>query len=141
MTTPQPGGVLQILMRRIDRDQHVINHPRSNDPYTLHPQRDYLHDIHGTYATFNLKTIEPPQLRFHHCNATYPYNHYLVFGLQHIEKHYAQLHMSLFYHTYVSDMPDLSIAPNMWIYHDRQLNHTPSMSAKTLPTTHVNGII
>ena len=25
--------------------EHVINRPRSNDPYTLHPQRDYLHDI------------------------------------------------------------------------------------------------
>ena len=24
-------------------------------------------------------------------------------------------------HTYVSDMPDLSVAPNMWIYHDRLL--------------------
>ena len=101
--------------------EHVINRPRSNDPYTLHPQHDYLHDIHGTYATFNLKTIEPPLLRFHHCNAKYPYNHYIASGLLHIEKHYAQLHMSLFYHMYVSDMPDLSIAPNMWISHDRQL--------------------
>ena len=65
--------------------QHVIKRPRSNDPCTLHPQRDYLHDIHGTYATFNLKTIEPPLLRFHHCNAKYPYNHYMVSGLLHIE--------------------------------------------------------
>ena len=101
--------------------EHIINRPRSNDPYTLHPQRDYLHDFHSIYVTFNLKTIEPPLLRFHHCNAKYPYNHYMVPGLLHIEKHYAQHHMSLFYYTYMSDTPDLSVAPNMWIYHDRQL--------------------
>ena len=69
--------------------ENHINRPRNNDPYTLLPQRDYLHDIHGTYATFNLKTIEPPLLRFHHCNVKYPYNHYIVSGLLHIEKHYA----------------------------------------------------
>ena len=100
---------------------YVVNHPRSNNPTNVRPASSYIHSLDSSYAEFNMNHIQGPMLLFHqdHELHSYHYHHYIASGLMKIEKYYAQQSMRLYYHTYLSDVPNLSVAPNIWIYHNR----------------------
>ena len=95
------------------------NVPRNASAVQTAPYRIYHHNIHSSYADFNMKFLQNELLQFHHVDASCKHNHYIVSGILRIEKYYAQQHLRHFYSAYVSGVPTMSVGPNIWIYRDR----------------------
>ena len=84
------------------------------------PASDYIHSIHGSYAQYNIKAITNDMLHFKYNDRRSNFNQYYVSALIHIEKYYNTPEMALYYEAYIPNMINIGIAPNAWLYHDRE---------------------
>jgi hypothetical protein len=62
-----------------------------------------------------MKHIENDMISLRYADTSYKNNRFLVSGLFHIEKYYRQPHLQHYYSAYVSNVPTVSIGPNIWI--------------------------
>ena len=85
---------------------------------------NYLTSLDGNFPDFNMKSISNDLTRFLYCVPKNPYNRAYVSAYLRIERYYAQDHMINYYSTYRTDIRDIGMAPNAFLYqnadgHDR----------------------
>ena len=77
---------------------------------------NYMTSLDGNFPDFDMKSISNGLTRFLYCVPKNPYNRAYVSAYLRIEIYYAQDHMINYYSTYRTDIRDIGMAPNAFLY-------------------------